>query len=156
MRYRPINTPQPLLEADLDTPEMSEAARGAERDEQDILVLTEVIEIGMRLMRAQEAYATARLAAAAADGATLSPGEDPTAAYGKIAQTVRRTDALKKQLAEELKTRRTGLVAERAARRAKRCEDHTGAVKDAIESALVDALEADLILPAFDPEADPC
>ena len=90
-------------------------ALAAERDEHDVHVLSEVIEIGMRLMRAQEAYSTARLAALAAEGAALNPGEDPTAAYSKIALTVRRTVALKKQLGQEVKTRRSGLLGERAA-----------------------------------------
>src|SRR5476651_540293 len=106
MRYRLITTPQPSPGADIESPEMIEAAVAAARDEHDVSVLSEVIEIGMRLMRAQEAYAAARLAAVAAAGAALNPGEDPTAAYGKIAQTVRRTVALKKQLGEEIKTRR--------------------------------------------------
>ena len=154
MHYRPIITPQPPTGSDIDTPEMIEAAVAAERDEHDVRVLTEVVEIGMRLMLAQEAYATARLAALAADGATLNPGEDPTAAYSKIAQTVRRTVALRKQLAEEVKTRRSGLVGERAARRAKRAEDHAEAVKDKIDLALSEAFHADLIHPDFDPEAD--
>jgi hypothetical protein len=154
MRHRPIPSPQPTPEADLDTPEMVEAALAAERDEHDMRVLSEVVEIGMRLMRAQEAFATARLAAVAAQGAALNPGEDPTAAYGKIAQTIRRTVALRKQLAEEIKTRRAGLAAERAARRAKRAEDHAEAVKDTIEMALGEAFHADLILPDIDPEAD--
>ena len=153
MPYRLVPTPQPRPEADIETPEMIEAALAAERDEHDVRVLSEVIEIGMRLMQAQEAYSTARLAALAAEGAALNPGEDPTAAYSKIAQTVRRTVALKKQLGEEVKTRRSGLLGERAARRAKRTEDHEHAVKNVIEMALSEAFHADLIAPV-DPEAD--
>ena len=154
MRYRLITTPLPPTEADIDTPEMIEAAVAAGRDEHDVRVLTDVIEIGMRLMLAQEAYAAARLAALAAAGAALNPGEDPTAAYSKIAQTVRRTVALKKQLGEEIKTRRSGLLAERAVRRAKRAGDHAEAVKDQIDMALSEAHHADLILPDDDPFAD--
>jgi hypothetical protein len=155
MPYRPITPPQASPEADLDTPEMVEAALAAERDQYDERVLAEVVEVGMRLMRAHEACATARLATLAAQGAAPSPGEDPTAAYAKIAQTVRRTIALKKQLGEEIKTRRCGLLAERAARRAKRAEDHAEAVRDMIDLALSEAHDADLPLPDVDPEADP-
>jgi hypothetical protein len=155
MRHRTLSTPPPPSETDLDTPEMVEAAAAAERGDQDALVLAEIVEIGMRLMRAQEAYATARLAALAAEGAALNPGEAPTIAYDKIAQTVRRTLALKKQLAADVEVRRAGLAAERAARRQRRREDHKAAVDHAIGSALVDALEADLVLPDFDPKADP-
>ena len=153
MRYRPIPVPQPPLEADLDTPEMIEAALAAERDEYDVRVLTQVIESSLRLMQAQEAYAAARLAAVTADGA-LNPGEDPTAASGKIAQTIRRTVALKSQLGEQIRTRRADLLAQRAARRARQAEDHAEAVKDMIELALSEAHQADLPPCEGDPDAD--
>lgn len=159
MRHRPVPTPQPSPEAEIDTPEMIEAALAAERDAYDVRVLTEVIESGLRLLQAQETYAAARLAAVTAQGAALNPGEDPTAACGKIAQTIRRTVALKKQLGEEIRTRRSGLLGERAARRAKRDEDHAEAVKEAIQMAMSEAHHADLIPldydPATEPEGDP-
>jgi hypothetical protein len=155
MPYRIVATPQPPPEADIDTPEMVEAALAVDRDDEDVLMLKELAEIGMRLVRAHETYATARLAKVAADGSALNPGENPHAPYDKLAQTIRRTVALKKQLAEGVKTRRAGLATERAARRAKRTEDHATAVKDAIEMALNEVYHADLILPDFDPEADP-
>ncbi len=154
--YRTIITPQPPTEAEVDTPEMIEAALAPRRDEHDALVLIDVVEIGVRLVRAQEAYATARLAAASAEGAALNLGEDPTAAFNKLAQTVRRTIALRKQLGEEIKTRRCGLLAERAARRAKRAEDHKEAVNDMIELAISEISQADLIYPDLEPgEPDP-
>jgi hypothetical protein len=156
MLLRPIITPPPPTEAEIDTPEMIEAALAAQRDEADVLVLIDVVEIGMRLMRGQEAYATARLAAASAEGAALNPGEDPTAAFNKLAQAVRRTIALRKHLGDEIKTRRSGLAAERAARRARRAEDHKEAVNDAIELALSEISQADLIYPDLEPgEPDP-
>ena len=139
MRYRPITTPQPCPEAEIDTPEMIEAAVAVDRDERDILVLSELVEIGMRLIRAHEAYAAARLAAVTAEGAPLNPGENLHAPFDKLALTVRRTVALKKHLAEEVKTRRAGLVAERAARREQRTRDHKRAVKDEIDDALTEA-----------------
>jgi hypothetical protein len=155
MRYRPVPTPRPVPEADLDTPEMIEAARAAERDEHDVRVLAEVVEIGMRLMRAHEACATARLARLAGDGAAPNPGEDPTAAFSKIAQTIRRTIALKAQLGEGIRARRAGLLAERAARAHQRAEAHEDAVRDTIEMALSEAHDADLPPPEADLEADP-
>ena len=139
MTYRRIPTPQPTPEAEIDTPAMVEAALVVERDEQDILVLTELVEIRMRLIRAHEAYATARLAAVTADGSPLNPGENLHAPFDKLALTVRRTVALKKHLAAEVKTRRAGLVAERATRGAQRTEDHKRAVKGEIDNALTDA-----------------
>ena len=139
MPYRLVPTPQPRPEADIETPEMIEAALAVERDEQDILVLTELVEIGMRLIRAHEVYAAARLAAVSADGAPLNPGENLHAPFDKLALTVRRTVALKKHLAAEVKTRRAGLVTERAARREQRSEDHKRSVNDEIGDALTDA-----------------
>jgi len=90
-----------------------------------------------------------------ADGAALNPGEDPGGAFSKTAQTVRRTIAMQLELKNEVDKRRAGLIGDRAARRAKRTVDHEVAVKDAIEMALSDAYHAELILPDFDPQADP-
>src|ERR1700722_6549023 len=73
--YHRIPSQPPNPEAEIDTPEMIEAAVAVERDERDILVLSELVEIGMRLIRAHEVYAAARLAAVTAEGAPLKPGE---------------------------------------------------------------------------------
>ncbi len=64
---------------------MTETALAAERDAYDVRVLTEVMESGLRLLQAQETYAAARMAVVTAQGAALNPGEDSTAACGKIA-----------------------------------------------------------------------
>jgi len=137
--YHRIPSQQPTPEAEIDTPEMVEAAIAVERDEQDILLLTELAEIGMRLVRAHEAYVMARLAAVTAEGAPLNPGENLYAPFDKLALTIRRTVALKKHLAAEVKTRRAGLVTERAARREQRTKDHKTSVNDEIGDALTDA-----------------
>ena len=137
--YHPIPTPQLPPEAEIDTPEMIEAAVAVERDEQDILLLTELAEIGMRLVRAHEAYVTARLAVVSAEGAPLNPGENLYAPFDKLALTIRRTVALKKHLAAEVKTHRAALVTERAARREQRTRDHKRAVKNEIDNVLTEA-----------------
>ena len=139
MTYHRIPSQPPNPEAEIDTPEMIEAAVAVERDERDILVLSELVEIGMRLIRAHEAYAAARLAAVTAEGAPLNPGENLHAPFDKLALTVRRTVALKKHLAAEVKTRRAGLTAERAVRREQRTKDHKRSVNDEIDDALTDA-----------------
>ena len=156
MPYRVIQTPQAPPEAEIDTPDMVEAATAVDWTEQDLLMLAELAEIGMDLARAQGAYAKARLAAAVAEESQpLVAGEDPTAAFNKLAQTVRRIIALKARLSEDLSKRRAGLAAGREARRAARKEAHATAVREAIDFALADAYEAEHPTPAFDPNADP-
>jgi len=156
MPYRVIQTPQAPPEAEIDSPEMVEAAAAVDGSEQDVLMLAELAEIGMDLARAQGAYAKARLAAAVAeDGAPLAAGEDPTAAFNKLAQTVRRIIALKARLTEDISQRRAGLAAGREARRVARKAAHATAVREAIDFALADAYEAEHPTPAFDPKADP-
>jgi hypothetical protein len=137
--YRRILNPQPPPEADFDTPEMIEAAVEVERDEQDILVLTNLIGMGMRLSAAHEAHATARLAALATEGAPLNPGENLHTPFEKLALAIRRTIALRKHLATEVRTRRAGLAADRAARREQRTRDHRRTVDEEIDSALTEA-----------------
>src|SRR5580698_1360743 len=98
MPYRPVPTPPSSPEADLDTPEMAEAAACVAIGEDQLAMLAELARYGMDLAKAQRDYAQARLAAAAAataEGAALKPGEDPVAPFNKIAQTVRRTIALR-------------------------------------------------------------
>jgi hypothetical protein len=73
------------------------------------------------------------------DGGPLKPDEDPTAPLNKLVQTLRRTVALKKMIAEDLEKRRAGLVTERAARRQQRSEDHEASVNNEIDDALTDA-----------------
>ncbi len=139
MPYRRILNPQPPPEADIDTPEMIEAAVEIGRGEQDILVLSELVGIGMRLSAAHEAHATARLAALATDGAPLNPGENLHTPFEKLALAIRRTIALRRHLAAEVETRRAGLTAERAARREQRTRDHRRTVGKEIDSALTEA-----------------
>ena len=132
--------PKPPAEADLDSPEMAEAAAFIDSAEEDLRMLTRLARIGMALAEAQALYAKARLAAASVDGgAPLKPGEEPTAASHKIAQTVRRTIALKVKLAQDLEKRRAGLVTERASRRAQRTHDHRRSLTREIDAALTDA-----------------
>ena len=155
MRYRPLTTPRLSPEADLESPQIMEAAAFVESGEDHLAMLAELARYSMELAQAQRDYARARLAAVTADGSALNAGEDPTAAFNKIAQTVRRTLALQLKLKEEVDRRRAGLIGDRAARRARLGQDHASAVKDAIETALSEAYYADLVLPEFDPKADP-
>jgi hypothetical protein len=139
MTYHRIPDPRPAPETDIDTPEMAETAAALENGDEDLRMLARLAQIGMELAEAQGDYARARLAAATGETADLKTGEDPTAPFNKIAQTVRRIIALKTRTAGDLERRRAGLVAERASRRARRAEDHKRAVVEAIDDALTDA-----------------
>ena len=155
MRYRPLTTPQPTPEAEIDSPEIIEGTAFVESGDELLAMLAELARYGMELAQAQRAYAMARLAAVTADGSALSPGEDPTAAFNKISQTVRRTIALQLKLKEDVGKRRAGLTVERASRSARQADDHAGAVKKAIDSALTDIFYADLVLTDVDLNAGP-
>ena len=123
MVYRPCPELPPPSDADLDTPEIMESGAAITRGERHLRILAELTEIGLTLARSLGDLAQARIEAAkSADGA-LAPGEDPTAAFSNISQTIRRT----------------GLAAARSARRASLDEAHKTAVDDAIEYALADA-----------------
>jgi hypothetical protein len=137
--YHRVPDLTPPAEADLDTPEMAEASACVDRGEADLGMLERLARIGMELAEAQGDYVRWRLAAATGADAPLKPGEDPTAAFDKLAQTVRRTLALKSRLAHDLDKNRAGLVAERARRRAQRVAEHAASVTDAIDDALTDA-----------------
>ena len=111
MTYQRIPTPQPTPEAEIDTPEMAASAAFVEGCEEDLRMLDRAARITMELMEAQNDYAKSRLAVVARDGAPLRPGVDPTAPLNKLAQSLRRTLALKKMLAEDLEKRRAGQAA---------------------------------------------
>ena len=154
MPYSPITTPQLPPETETEYPRILEAAAFVESGEEHLSMLAELARYGMEVAEAQRTYAKARLAAVTADGAALNPGEDPGAAFGKTAQTVRRTLAMHRALKEEVDKHRIALVGDRQARREKRAHEHASAVKDAIETTLSTAFHADLVLPEFDPQAD--
>ena len=139
MPYRPILDREPSFEADIDTPEMVASAGFIDSCEEDLRALTRLRQIAMEAAEAQNAYLKARLATAASGEAPLKPGEDPTAALNKIAQTVRRIVALKMKFAADLEKRRASLAGERAARREQRTHDHKRSVTKQIDSALTDA-----------------
>ena len=139
MPYRRILNPQPSPEADIDTPEMGVASAYIDDAEDDLRALSRLRDIAMEMVEAQLAYAKARLAKAASGEAPLGDREDPTAPIDRITQTVRRIAALKARLVADLQKRRAGLVTERAARRARREEDHRDAVNNEIETALTEA-----------------
>ena len=139
MTYHRIPSPRPSPEAEIDTPAMAASAAFIEGCEEDLAMLTRAARITMELMEAQNDYAKSRLAAMAGDVAPQKPGEDPTAPLNKLVQTLRRTLALKKLLAEDLEKRRAGLVTERTARLEQRTKDHKRSVNDEIDDALTDA-----------------
>ncbi len=155
MRYRRLTTPQPTPEAEIDSPEIIEAAAFVESGDELLAMLAELARYGMELAQAQRDYAMARLAAVTVAGAALNHGEDPTAAFNKISQTVRRTIALQLKLKEDVGKRRAGLTVDRAAKRAEQAADHAGAVKTAIKSALVGAYLTGANMTDFDAEEDP-
>ena len=140
MLYRACPDLTPPTEADLDTPEMAETAAAVERGERHLRVLAHLTEVASRLSDALGRLAEARIEAAIADrDADLKPSEVASAAFGKMAQTVRRTVALEAKLASEVNTRRDGLVAERGSRRAARSEAHEAAKKEAVLYGFHDA-----------------
>lgn len=143
MFYRACPDLTPPADADLDDPATVEAAAAVEQGERDLAMLSRLADIGMDLAESLGAYARARLAAATAEGNSLGPTEDPTAPFNRIAQTVRRTLALRAKLARDLRTGRTELHTDRAARRAKADEDHRAAKRAAIERGFKDALAED-------------
>ena len=141
MLYRPCPDLPPPTEAEVDTPEMVETAAGLERDERDVRMLQQLAELGMELAVAIAQNAKACLEAASAEGVAASP--EPMAAFNKMAQTVRRTLALKAKLGETVKTARTGLAGQRAERRAKLDAAHLQTIEEAIETTFGDTLEED-------------
>ena len=158
MLYRRLFDPVAPAEADTDTPEMAEAAALVDDEEAQLAMLKELAEDGMEMVKAQKAYAIARLAAAtaaAADGGGLEAREDPAAAFNSLALTVRRTIALSSKLRAEIERRRAGLNTERAKRRTRRAAEHAAAVKEAVDDALTDIYYAEGTPPPFDPKADP-
>ena len=130
-------------DADFDAPDSAEASAALERDERHLRVLAELTDIGMRVARALGAAAEKRILEAAGEDGALAPGEDPAAAFNKIAQTVRRCVALEAKLAADVRSGRAGLAAERAARAAKCKEDHKAAKLEAIIDGLHDAWAVD-------------
>jgi hypothetical protein len=138
--YHRLPTLRSSPEVQIDTPPMAESAALIAAAEADLAMLARLAQIGMELAEAQGDYAKARLARATADApAPLEPGEDPTAAFDKIAQTVRRTLALKGKVARDLERLRAGLAVQCAERRARRAADHERAMTDAVDDALTDA-----------------
>ncbi len=142
MPYRPCPDLSQPAETELDTPDMVEVAAAMERDERDVRMLERMAEIGMELLEAIAQNAKTCLEAATAD--RVAPAQDPTAPYVKIAQSMRRTLALKARLGEGLSTRRTGLVVKRAAYHdafnITRFED----MEEAVTDTFCDALGEDL------------
>ena len=139
MDYRPCPDIRPPADADIDTPETVESAIAITRGERHLRILAELTEIGLTLAKSLAELAQARIEAAkGADGA-LAPGEDPTAAFSKISQTIRRTIDLEARLAEQVNTRRAGLTTARSTRRAALDKAHKGAMDEAIIIAVIDA-----------------
>lgn len=138
MDYRPCpdltEPPQPPA----DTPDMIEAARAVERGERHGRMLARLAEIGMELAEDLAERARAEKEADIADVA---------GAFAKIAQAVRRTIALEAHLGEGVGARRTGLIAERASRRAAAGAAHheakDRAIRAAVEDAIIDTFAAD-------------
>ena len=140
MLYRSLPDPIPPADADLDTAAMAATQAVVERGEYHLRVLGELTEIGMKLARSLGELAEARIEAAKKEDRALTPAEDATvASFNKVAQTVRRTVALRDKLDAEVKVRRDGLIAERAGRRAARSEAHEAAKKEAVLYGFHDA-----------------
>ena len=143
MLYRACPDMDPPTDVDLDDPPMAQMAIAVERGEQDLRLLSRLAEIAMELAEAQGVYAKTRLIATGADGASLAPHEDPTAAFNKIAQTLRRILALRAKLAHDFGVDHRRLIGERDSRRATRALAHKKAKRIDIEAGFRDALAED-------------
>ena len=139
MPYRPCPDLPPPSDADVDTAETVEAASAIERGERHLRMLAELAEIAMTLARSLGELALTRIDEVKSTDAKLAPGEDPTAAFSKISQTIRRTIDLESRLAEQVVSRRSGLSAARAARRVTLDKAHMGAMDEATTLAVIDA-----------------
>ena len=152
MFYRPCPDMLPPADTDIDDPAMAGAAATLELGEQDLRMLARLAEIAMRLAEKLGAYAEARLTAATIEGAApLAPREDPTAAFNKMAQTVRRILALRARIAAGLENTRADLIGKRAERREKLHEDYCDVTVSNIDGSVREALAQDR--PDLDEEA---
>jgi hypothetical protein len=143
MLYRSLPDLPPPSEADLDTAAMAASEASIERAERHLRILARLTDIAMNLAEGLGRKAEAHIEATAtpSDAAPKS-GDDPNIAFGKMAQTVRRTIALEARLAAGVKAGRDSLIAERAARRATLGEAHQAAKTDTILDGLHDAYAA--------------
>jgi hypothetical protein len=139
MLHRALLDPIPPDDADTDTAAMVETARDIERGERHLKMLAELSEIAMKLARSLGELAQARIEKEKNGEDAPGRSEDATAAFDKMAQTVRRTAALEATLAAGVKARRETLITDRAERRAARTAAHETAVDDAIIGGLHDA-----------------
>jgi hypothetical protein len=140
MLYRTLQDPIPPAEADLDTAAMTASAAVVARGEWHLQVLGDLTQVSMTLATALAELAVTRVEAAKREERALTPAEDATVAtFNKTAQTVRRTVALRDSLDNKVNTRREGLIAERASRRAERDAAHEAEKKKAVIYGLHDA-----------------
>jgi hypothetical protein len=128
--HRLLPDPRPLAEADLETPDLSEADARVMGAERHLRLLTRMAEVGMELIEVVAQNAKT-------DPATAIAGAD---AFSKLSQAVRRTIALHDKLARDVKSDRDGLRAERTRRRAEAAEAYKEAKDEAIAGGVRDAL----------------
>ena len=140
-RSRP-DLPAPT-EADLDTAAMAASEESLERAERHLRMLGRLADIAMNLAEALGRKAEAQIEAPTEATAPPAAAQDANTAFGKMAQTVRRTLALEARLAAGVKAGRDSLIAERAARRATCGEAHATAKTEAILDGLHDAYAVD-------------
>jgi hypothetical protein len=133
MRSRVIKDPAPPSQADYDTAETLAAAAAIEQDEWHFQVLGDVAEISLTLTRSLGELAAARIETAKAESRGLSASDEATlTAFNKVAQTLRRTIALRDKLGRQTAKARERLIADRAARRAELDAAHVEKKKTAI------------------------
>ena len=144
MLYRSLPDLPAPTEADLDTAAMAASEASLERADYHLRILGELTEIGLNLVRSLGALAQARIEAALLENRALTPAEDAgVASLNKVAQTVRRTVALRERIDAGAKAGREGLIAERARRRADLDTDHATDKTEAILDGLHDAYAVD-------------
>jgi len=149
MLYRRCPDISPLSEEPIDTPEMVEAAAAVARDEADVRMLQRMAELGMELLEeiAQSAKSSLRAAPAGAEGAAPNAGPEPTALFNKMAQTVRRTIALKRSLGEAVKTGRSELATKREKRGDWIMDAQVQTMDECIETTFCESLGEDYAEP---------
>ena len=147
MLFRSLPDLPAPTDADFDTAATSAAEALVERGERQLRILARLTDIAMNLAEALGRQAQARIEAATTATTEADspppPLEDPTIAFNRMAQTVRRCVALEARLAAGVKAGRDSLFADRAVRRAASTQAHEKAKLEAIIDGLHDAWAVD-------------
>jgi hypothetical protein len=149
MPARPLEDLSWLAHAKVDRPRIEQAMAGFERSERGLHTPGRLTELGMELAEAAAQSANGKLQAATRyDAAPISA--DPSAAFGKIAQTIRQTIWFDDRLAEHLKIRRAGPDPQRETRESNILRGQPEDVGHAVNCGLVEVIRETFDDPNFE------